>query len=204
MSLGQYAQGVELNYTEPFFLDQRLAAGFDAYSKVTDATTWQYYSELGDRRHAAPGRSHHRRSHLLAALHRLHVAADHPEHDEPAVQRLQLSDVGDAPGGSGVSADRPQPDHQYTCLTNGEASLALKQAQGNWVTSMVGYTLSYTTLDNPRDPHQGFSGNIKQDVAGVGGDSEFVRPPAICATYHELYFDNLVGIARVQGGNITA
>ncbi len=44
-----------------------------------------------------------------------------------------------------------------SCLTNGEASLALKQAQGDWVTSMVGYTLSYNTLDNPRDPHSGRS-----------------------------------------------
>ena len=69
---------------------------------------------------------------------------------------------------------------------------------------MVGYTLSYNSLDNFKDPHQGFSGNIKQDFAGAGGDSKFIRTTGDLRYYHELYFDNVVGIARVQGGNITA
>ena len=44
VSIGQLAQGVELNYTEPFFLDQRMAAGFDLYSKLSDASRYAYYS----------------------------------------------------------------------------------------------------------------------------------------------------------------
>ena len=44
ISAGQYASGVELNYTEPFFLDNRMAAGFDLYSKISEASYFSYYS----------------------------------------------------------------------------------------------------------------------------------------------------------------
>jgi outer membrane protein insertion porin family len=87
-------------------------------------------------------------------------------------------------------------------LTNGEASLALKQAQGNWLTSMIGYTLAYNTLDNPRDPHSGFRVEFKQDYAGLGGNSNFLRSTLDFRYYHELYFDNVVGLAHVQAGNL--
>jgi len=202
VSVGQYAKGIELNYTEPFFLDQRLAAGFDAYSKVSEASTWQYYNNwvtggtlrlgipITDEITFAPR--------YTGYFSRLTI---------PNKSNMQYNDCGDtqqfnqANNWTGGSAAN---NSQYTCLTNGEASLALKQAQGNWITSMVGYTLSYNDLDNLRDPHEGFSANIKQDFAGVGGDSKFIRTTGDLRYYHELYFDNVVGIARVQGGNITA
>ena len=87
-------------------------------------------------------------------------------------------------------------------MTNGEASLALKQAQGNWLTSMLGYTLAYNTLDNPRDPHNGIRADLKQDFAGVGGNSNFLRTTVDIRGYHELYFDDIVGIVHLQAGNL--
>ena len=69
VSAGQYAQGVELNYTEPFFLDQRLAAGFDLYTKISRRLAIRLLFELGHRRHAASRHSDHRRHHARAALH---------------------------------------------------------------------------------------------------------------------------------------
>jgi outer membrane protein insertion porin family len=89
-------------------------------------------------------------------------------------------------------------------LTNGEASVALKQAQGTWVTSMVGYTAMFNNLDNMRDPHLGLRMDFKQDLAGVGGDSKFIRTTADVRAFHELYFDDIVGVAHFQGGNLTA
>ena len=206
VSVGQYAQGVELNYTEPFFLDQRLAAGFDAYSKVTDATTWQYYNNWvsgGTLRLGIPITDEITFSpRYTGYVSRLTI---------PNTSSMPYNDCGSAlfnqdPANPGVYTNPTGTagSNQSTCLTNGEASLALKQAQGNWVTSMVGYTLSYTDLDNLRDPHLGFTGNVRQDFAGVGGDSQFIRTTGDLRYYHELYFDNVVGIARVQGGNITA
>ena len=47
-----------------------------------------------------------------------------------------------------------------------------------------------------------FTPNLKQDFAGVGGSNEFLRTTADIRGYHELYFDNVVGIARLQGGDL--
>jgi outer membrane protein insertion porin family len=199
VSVGQYAKGIELNYTQPFFLDQRIAAGFDAYSKVSQASSWAYYNNwvtggtlrlgvpITDEITFAPR--------YTGYVSRLSI---------PNTSSLPYNDCGNTTlyntGNNFIAGTTP---NEYTCLTNGEASVALKQAAGNWITSMVGYTLSYTDLDNYRDPHNGFTASLKQDFAGVGGDSKFIRTTGDLRYYHELYFDNLVGIARIQGGNIT-
>jgi outer membrane protein insertion porin family len=90
-----------------------------------------------------------------------------------------------------------------SCLSNGEASLAIKEAAGTRLTSLVGYTLSYNTLDNNRNPTQGMFAEFRQDVAGLGGDAKFVRTSADGRYYFPL-FEDVVGFARLQGGNITA
>jgi outer membrane protein insertion porin family len=86
-------------------------------------------------------------------------------------------------------------------LTNGEASLALKEAQGPFVTSMVGYTLGYNALDNNKNPTGGFFAELRQDVAGAGGDERFVRTTGDLRYYHEIY-DQIVGLVHLQGGDL--
>jgi len=88
-------------------------------------------------------------------------------------------------------------------LTNGEASLALKEAQGPFVTSMFGYTLNYNSLDNNRNPTGGFFAELRQDVAGAGGDDRFVRTTGDLRYYHEIY-DQIVGLVHLQGGDLAA
>ncbi|HUO54339.1 MAG TPA: outer membrane protein assembly factor BamA [Rhodoblastus sp.] len=197
VSAGQYSSGVELNYTEPFFLDQRLAAGFDLYSKLSSASNYSYYSNwvtggtlrfgipLTDELTIAPRYS------LYNSTLRIPNNSSRPYND------CTWPIVGVTPGYNGTAVT---PFN--SCLTNGEASLALKQASGSWLTSMIGYTLAYNTLDNPRDPHSGIRAELKQDFAGVGGDSNFLRSTVDIRGYHELYFDNVVGIAHLQGGNL--
>lgn len=43
VSNGQKARGGELSFTEPFFLDQRIAAGFDLFTKFNDSTDYARY-----------------------------------------------------------------------------------------------------------------------------------------------------------------
>jgi outer membrane protein insertion porin family len=196
VSGGQYASGVELNYTEPFFLDNRMAAGFDLYSKISQASYFSYYSNWvtgGTLRFGIP------------LTDNLSIAPRYTLYNS----RLTI------PNNSG----EPYNDCSYplwvtppysgipvtpfsSCLTNGEASLALKQAQGDWVTSMIGYTLSYNTIDNPRDPRSGVLAELRQDFAGLGGYSDFLRTTVDLRGYHGLYFDDVVGIVHLQGGNV--
>jgi outer membrane protein insertion porin family len=67
---------------------------------------------------------------------------------------------------------------------------------------MVGYSLSYNTLDNGKNPTDGIYAALSQDVAGAGGDSKFVRTTGDARYYHSLFLDGVVGIVHLQGGDI--
>jgi outer membrane protein insertion porin family len=89
------------------------------------------------------------------------------------------------------------------CEGNGEASLAVKESQGKSLTSLAGLTFGYNTLDNAKDPRNGIYAEVKTDIAGLGGDSRYFRATGDARYYHEI-FEDIVGIARVQGGHIAA
>jgi outer membrane protein insertion porin family len=90
-------------------------------------------------------------------------------------------------------------------LTNGEASEAIKQAaaMGAMTTSLVGYSLIWDTIDDRKNPTSGAYLNFHQDVAGLGGESRFVRETFDGKYYYPLT-DDLTGFLRLQGGQITA
>jgi outer membrane protein insertion porin family len=70
------------------------------------------------------------------------------------------------------------------------------------MTSLAGLTFNYNTLDSTRDPRNGFYAEVKTDFAGLGGDSHYFRATGDARYYYEL-MEDIVGMARVQGGHIT-
>jgi outer membrane protein insertion porin family len=75
------------------------------------------------------------------------------------------------------------------------------QTGPQWV-SAVGDTATYSTLDNPKAPTNGFNSQLRQDLAGLGGDVRFMRTTEDFRYYHQLNED-VVSLARAQGGYIT-
>jgi outer membrane protein insertion porin family len=67
----------------------------------------------------------------------------------------------------------------------------------------VGYSATYSTLDNNRNPTSGLIAEFKQDLAGVGGDVNFIRSTADVRSYYELFSD-VVAVLRVQAGHVTS
>jgi outer membrane protein insertion porin family len=83
-------------------------------------------------------------------------------------------------------------------------SIVVQQAAATgpqWV-SAVGDTATYSTLDNPKAPTEGFNSQLRQDLAGLGGDVRFLRTTEDFKYYHALN-DDVVALARAQGGYIT-
>jgi len=70
-----------------------------------------------------------------------------------------------------------------------------------WV-SAVGDTATYSTVDNPKAPANGFTSQLRQDLAGLGGDVRFLRTTEDFKYYHQIN-DDVVSLARAQGGYIT-
>jgi outer membrane protein insertion porin family len=201
-SLGQYSRGVEFNFTEPYFLGYRMAAGFDLYHKETDNSRYALYDDYvtgGTLRLGIPVTNEVTFSphySLYASKVSIPNDADRPYND--CTNPLP----GITPGTTPPPPLTPNVTQFTNCLSNGEASLALKQAQGDTLTSLVGYSIAYNNLDNPRNPTQGLYATATQDIAGLGGDSKFVRTTGDLRYYHPVVFDNLIGIVHLQGGDI--
>jgi outer membrane protein insertion porin family len=201
--LGQRAHGVDFSFTEPYFLGYRMAAGIDLFSKFSDQTRYSRYENRmtgGTLRLGLPFTEEF----TVTARYSLYQQeleipndTEKPYNDcsAPIPGYTQLAGGGVATGAPGEIASRA------FCEGNGEASLAIKESQGETLTSLAGLTFNYNTLDNPREPRNGFYAEVKTDFAGLGGDSHYFRVTGD-ARYYREFFEDVVGIARVQGGHI--
>lgn len=201
--LGQRAHGVDFSFTEPYFLGYRMSAGIDLFSKFSDQTRYSRYENRmtgGTLRLGLPFTEEF----TVTARYSLYQQeleipndTEKPYNDcsAPIPGYTQLAGGGVATGAPGEIASRA------FCEGNGEASLAIKESQGETLTSLAGLTFNYNALDNPREPRNGFFAEMKTDFAGLGGDSHYFRVTAD-ARYYREFFEDVVGIARVQGGHI--
>jgi outer membrane protein insertion porin family len=81
-----------------------------------------------------------------------------------------------------------------------DASQALKDEEGERLTSMIGGSLSWDSRDNAFEPTRGLSASIGADFAGLAfGDSKFVRVVGTAARFHPLWLDHVLA-ARITLG----
>ena len=178
---------------EPYFLGYRVAFGIDVFGKIElptnyisyQTTTYGFSTRLGFT--------------LREDLaFQVRYSLSHQEVSLPSyLNDCILSPNAIINGGAGVLPGDP-------CYLNGEASLAVRRelSNGPILTSAVGYSLTYNTLDNNRAPHAGLLAELRQDFAGVGGDVKYVRTAGDVYGYHEVTGD-IVGSLHLQGGYIT-
>ncbi len=66
---------------------------------------------------------------------------------------------------------------------------------------MPGFTLSYNSLDNNKNPTNGIHATWSEDFAGAGGTERYVRSTADVRYYHSLWEEfDIVGLVHLQGG----
>lgn len=81
------------------------------------------------------------------------------------------------------------------------ASLAVEDAAGVSYVSSVGYTVAYDTRNLPSSPSSGVFVSFSQDLAGVGGDVNYLREVVDARGYYPLT-NKITLVGRVQGGYI--
>lgn len=83
------------------------------------------------------------------------------------------------------------------------ASLAVQEAaaEGAVNVSSVGYTVAYDTRNLPQSPTSGVFASFSQDLAGVGGDVNYIRSVADARGYYPIT-NKITLVGRVQGGSI--
>jgi outer membrane protein insertion porin family len=71
------------------------------------------------------------------------------------------------------------------CVPGAEAvSIVLCQQRGAYVTSSLGYTLGFSTLNDPLNPTRGLALSLTQDIAGFGGDVHYIKSELRSSWYH--------------------
>ena len=198
---GQVASGVNFSFTEPYFLDQRMAAGFDLFARHQRAYQYSIYSstsEGGTLRLGIPITDQLTFSpHYSLYQTTIAIPNSNSKPYNDCTQPLPMVTPGFSPF-------YPAPTPFVNCLSNGEAPLAIKESVGTITTSLAGYSLTYDTVDNFRNPHNGFHNTLTQDFAGLGGFSRYVRTTGDVRYFHEIpYLDDVVAIGHGQAGNIT-
>ena len=203
-SEGQYSRGWGVSFTEPYFLDQRLAAGIDIYHKEQNPNTWATYSNWTTGATVRLG---------VPITNEFTVQPNYSIYGSAIKIPSQYEDcnvpgaAGNVygPGNTGTWDSITGTALDTTnCLTNGEASVAFKAAaaQGTVLTSALGYSLIWDNIDDRKNPSSGMYANFHQDVAGLGGDSHFLRETFDGKYYYPLT-DDLTGLVHLQGGQVT-
>jgi outer membrane protein insertion porin family len=169
LTWGQYARGVDLSASDPYFLGTRVSAGIELFGRQNQASPYQSYG-----------------SDIYGATLQLGT----PLTESIGVQyRYSLYNQDITLNPAALTAAPSLPIQQ--------AALAGPA----WV-SAVGSTVTYNTLDNTKAPTSGFNSQLRQDLAGLGGDVRFLRTTEDLRYYHALN-DDVVSLTRVQGGYIT-
>jgi outer membrane protein insertion porin family len=167
LQYGERVKGIEFSFTEPYFMDYRLAVGFDVFYKETEPSEYVQYgvNTVGT---------------TLRASARL---------NEELTLQLRYS----------IFQREVVADPTKFIVSNA----ILESLFSTVLTSQVGYSLTYNSLDNNKEPTSGIYATFSQDIAGIGGDSQFVKTAAEARYYKPLTGD-FVGMVKGSAGHVFA
>jgi outer membrane protein insertion porin family len=210
LTYGERVRGFDLSFVEPFLFGYRMAGGIDLFARKNLASNYISYD-----------------SETIGTNLRLGFALTEEIAFQPRYtfyrqkitlptqfNNCQFSSNALINGGTGVTPANEANGSDTSILANGpfggcyadgEASLAVRKelAAGPVNVSLVGYTVSYNTLDNNKLPTSGLFAELRQDFAGVGGDVKFIRTQLEARTYYEVLSD-VVSVLKLQAGNISS
>ncbi|WFU20285.1 outer membrane protein assembly factor BamA [Bradyrhizobium sp. CB3481] len=207
VTYGQYARGGSLSFVDPYLFDYRVALGLDLFYREQLANSYIAYGTktLG----FSPRLGFTLREDLALQLR---YSIYQQEISLPS-QLANCNNVQFLPDGSPNPNFNPSPafanangislvsTNGLGCYFDGEASLPVRRElqNGKALTSAIGYSLNYNTLDNNKNPTDGLLIDWKQDFAGVGGDVKYIKS-AIDAKYYTPLVADIVGLIHLQGG----
>ncbi|MDY8109734.1 outer membrane protein assembly factor BamA [Fulvimarina sp. 2208YS6-2-32] len=215
---GTESRNYNLSFTEPYFLGQRLAVGFDVYRSETTSGDYDTLRTGGDIRVAAPITEN-----LTAQV--AYNLKQEEFGDQIGIDLLnpvtgaRFEDANNNPIRS--TCGDPNPSAYSAAFggpvldQNGNAATAprftdspiINEAicDSPYTTSSVSYALVYNTLDSATQPREGFLLQAGQEYAGLGGDAEFLKTTAKGSAFALINDEyDLIGSVSASGGHVTS
>ncbi|MDN4984034.1 outer membrane protein assembly factor BamA [Bradyrhizobium sp. WYCCWR 13022] len=210
VTYGQYARGVSLSFVEPYLLDQRIALGLDTYYRQQLANSYTSYgvTTLGFSPRLGFALREDLSLQLRYSLYQQSItlaSAYNNCNNNAANTSLAFNPtpayIQSVLGGVDPTNSTSSGYYGYGCYADGESSLPVRKelANGPTLTSALGYTLTYNTLDNTKNPTDGLLVDFKQDFAGVGGDVTYLKT-ALDTKYYTPLVSEIVSVIHLQGG----
>ena len=135
----------QLSFTEPYFLDRELAAGFDVYRTYVDFTRQSsYVSNISGMK-----------------LRANYALQEHLQHG--VYYSLYRNEISKVPA---------------------LASAYIRGQEGNNVNSALGQTFAYDMRDNKFAPTRGYFLSLSEELAGLGGNSKYLKHEAKASYYY--------------------
>ena len=162
VSYSSYSKSVELGFTEPYLFNKNVALGIDVFRR--DYNNFNLTA------------SGSRRTTYSNVSTGFQVRAGMP-----------LTEYWTLAPRYGLSYDQVGLD-EATYFVNGQCSNLIAgrylcEAIGNRITSSVGYSLIYDSLNSRIRPSAGSRFSFSQDIAGLGGDVKYIKSRAEGAKY---------------------
>ena len=166
-STSSYRQQVDLRFTEPRFLDREIAAGFDLYSLRTD------FLDQSSFENTSTG---------------MGLRASFPVAERTSLG-LTYSLIQDDTEIADIFVDHDAnpltPAINQCDVANTQRPLLCAQ-EGDFLTSLVGFTVNFDQRDNLMRATRGFDISFSQDIAGVGGEVNYLRTELEGGIYYGL------------------
>lgn len=184
-SYSTYSKSVELGFTEPYLFDQNIAVGVDVFRRDFNSfnylnndrnTTYQQTTTGFQIRAGVP------LTEFVQLALRYGLSQDNVTLDRSTF----FSDID----GNGTIECDPLLAGRYLC-----------DALGKRITSSVGYSLVYSTLNNSIRPTAGQRVIFSQDVAGLGGSVKYIKTKIDADKYWGLG-SGFVFSVGIEGGYI--
>lgn len=210
VTYGQYARGVSLSFVEPYLLDYRIALGIDTYWRQQLSNSYTSYgvTTLGFSPRLGFALREDLSLQLRYSLYQqsITLASDYNNCNNNAANTSLAFNptpayIANVLGGVDPTNSTSSGVYGYGCYGDGESSLPVRKelTNGPTLTSAVGYTLNYNTLDNNKNPADGLIIDFKQDFAGVGGDVTYLKT-ALDTKYYTPLVSEIVSVIHLQGG----
>ena len=155
-------QDIDLSFTEPYFLDRNVSAGFDVFRRAADLQDESSFD----------------RETIGFALRAGYPLAERLRHT--VSYGFKSDDV------SGIAAN---------------TSVYIDRQRGETITSAISHVLSYDLRDSRIDPTEGYYARFAQDLAGIGGDTQFLRNTLTYGYFYSVV-DGWVLSAVTRAGHI--
>ncbi|MGE0595152.1 MAG: outer membrane protein assembly factor BamA [Hyphomonadaceae bacterium] len=165
-STSSQRQQIDLRFTEPRFLGRDLAAGFDLYSLRTD------FLDQSSFENQSTG---------------MGLRASFPLSERTSLgltYSLILDDTEIANFPVDIDPDPNVTELVDQCDVRNISRPLLCAQEGSFLTSVLGYTFNWDRRNQPLRPTRGFDLSLSQDVAGLGGEVNYLRTELESGIYY--------------------